>query len=96
MQTIVEDLLKLGPLPSSANADVSKLELFQSILASVDQPISDDDARALISLFGSDDCYGLCWTLLHIVETAPGWPIHDLLVSAENKWIDRLRERSNH
>lgn len=96
MQTTVEEMLKLGPLPCSTDADVGQLEIYQSLLAKIDQPIADDDARALITLFGPDDCFGLCWTLLHIVETAPGWPIHELLVSGENEWIDRLRERVNH
>ncbi len=96
MQTTVEELLKLGPLPSSTNVDVGKLERFQSLLAKVDQPIADDDARALITLFGPDDCFGLCWTLLHIIETAPSWPMNELLVSGGNEWIDRLRDRANH
>ena len=94
MQTTVDDLLKLGPLPSSANADVGQLEIYQFILAKIDQPIADDDARALITLFGPDDCFGLCWTLLHIIETALGWPISEILVPTGNEWIERLRERA--
>lgn len=94
MQTSIEELLKLGPLPCSTNADVAKLAQFQDLLSKIEQPISNEDARALIALFGPDDCFGLCWTLLHIIETAPGWPINEILFPTGNEWIDRLRERA--
>ena len=47
-----------------------------------------------VKLFGPDDCFGLAWTLLHLIETAPGWPVESALVDLESKWIDRLRERA--
>jgi hypothetical protein len=48
----------------------------------------------LVKLFGPDDCLGLAWTLLHLIETAPGWPVESALVGLEGEWIDRLRERA--
>jgi hypothetical protein len=47
-----------------------------------------------VTLFGPDDCFGLGWTLLHLIETAPGWPIKAVLDGSQGEWIDRLRERS--
>lgn len=51
-------------------------------------------ARALVQLFGPDDCFGLAWSLLHLIETLPGWPSEDTLKGLHGEWIDRLRERA--
>ena len=93
-QSAVSELVILGPLPSSAKPDVGQLEKFQSVLAKIKQPISDEDARALVRLFGPDDCFGLAWSLLHLIETAPNWPLEDCLQVSGNEWIERLRERA--
>ncbi|MDB6032726.1 MAG: hypothetical protein JWM16_3064, partial [Verrucomicrobiales bacterium] len=34
---------------------------------------------ALVKVFGPDDYYGLAWSLLHLIESAPGWPLADCL-----------------
>ena len=94
MQRLVDELMKLGPLPSSAKPDVTKLEQFQTLLTQVVQPISNDDARVLVTLFGPDDAFGLAWTLLHLIESAPGWPLEDALCGPGNEWIDRLKQRA--
>ena len=55
--------------------------------------ISDAEVRSLVHLFGPDECYGLAWTLLHLIETAPGWPLHDCLQGTHNLWHERLCRR---
>jgi hypothetical protein len=55
--------------------------------------VSNDDARVLVRLFGPDDCFGLAWTLVHLIETAPNWPLEDCLVVTENEWIKVLKQR---
>jgi hypothetical protein len=70
------------------------LEEIRALLAEVRTPIADDEARALVGLFGPDDCFGLAWSLLHLIETSPGWPIADALHGQTGEWIDKLRERS--
>jgi hypothetical protein len=95
MQQAVQALKSLGSLPSSINPDISLIEAIEARLKSVLTPISDEDARVLVSLFGTDDCFGLAWTLLHLIETAPSWPIADALTNIENEWIARLKERSS-
>jgi hypothetical protein len=94
MQPVVIELVKLGPLPSSIKPDLVNLEKFQTLLMKIEQPISDDDARALVKLFGPDDSFGLAWTLLHLIETAPGWPLEDVLDESGNEWVDRLKQRA--
>jgi hypothetical protein len=94
MQTAVKELVKFGALPSSLNPDIVKLEAIQSLLTKIEQPISDTDAQVLVTLFGPDDCFGLAWTLLHIIETAPGWPLNDVLRDVGNEWVTLLKQRA--
>ena len=94
MQRAVSGLLRLGPLPSSAAATVPSIQAFQDLLSKVRTPITDEEACALVKLFGPDDCFGLAWTLLHLIETAPGWPVEGALNGLEGEWIERHRERA--
>ena len=94
MRQAILDLVKLGPLPSETNADPVVLERVQELITSIGNPIADDEARALVRLFGSDDCFGLAWSVLHLIETAPGWPLFDCLEDLNNEWVRRLRDRA--
>ncbi len=95
MREEIRRLVSLGPLPASANADEGGLKAYEDLLKQISPPVTDEEARALIGLFGPDDCYGLAWTLLHLIETAPDWPIKEALPrGAQNEWVRRLRERA--
>jgi hypothetical protein len=72
------------------------LKIYEGLLSRVTPPVSNDEARSLVHLFGPDDCYGLAWTLLHLIESAPGWPLHDCLNDIRNEWTERLRLRAEH
>jgi hypothetical protein len=94
MQTAVVELARMGSLPMSAGADPKIVESWQNVLAAVKTPVSDDEARVLVQVFGPDDCFGLAWTLLHLIETAPNWPLSDCLSLDDNEWIGRLKVRA--
>jgi len=94
MQQPIEVLVRLGPFPSYASATPSQVQAIEAQLAKVTAPITDEEACALAKLFGPDDCFGMEWTLLHLIETAPGWPIEEALHDIDGEWIDRLRERA--
>jgi hypothetical protein len=36
----------------------------------------------------------MAWTLVHLVESAPGWPLLGQLPDLDNPWITLLRERA--
>jgi len=93
MQPAVERLVQIGPWPSSRVATVSELQELEASLGKVQTPITDEEARALVRLFGPDDCFGLAWTLLHLIETSPGWPIEGAFHGLTGEWIDRLEAR---
>jgi hypothetical protein len=70
------------------------MQAFEEQLSKVQTPITDEEASALVKLLGPDDCFGLAWTMVHLIETAPGWPLESALVGLKDEWIDRLRERA--
>lgn len=91
----VEDFVQLGPLPDSS-ASEETIALHQTYLQRIKRPVTDEEAALLISSFGPDDCYGLAWTLLHLIESAPGGiPIKSAPSQSDNEWIRRLWDRSH-
>lgn len=94
MLASVRELIELGRLPSIEHADASILEKYQSLLMSISSPVTDEEAAGLVKILGSDDCFGLAWTLIHIVETAPGWPISGALIDVDSNWVEIIMQRS--
>ncbi len=92
MQQAVQDLVSHGTFPRASTADVHAVQRLEKLLSDVRVPLSDEEAKALVKLFGPDDCFGLAWSLLHLIESAPSWPIADAL-QGESEWIDTLRQR---
>lgn len=96
MRPEVRELAEMGPLPSSevAAEDIVRLEEYQRLLESIEKPVDDEEARILLRLFGPDECFGLAWALVHLVESAPGWPLIDDIPEVENDWLRLLRDRA--
>jgi hypothetical protein len=92
----VERLVKMGPLPSEQESirNTTPVEKYQQLLLSIAPPLTDEEACALTAIFGIDGCFGLGWTLLHLIETAPNWPIEESLRDVENEWIATLKNRA--
>jgi len=92
------ELQRLGPLPSDEEVLrsnlISVLKEYEKLLRSIQRPVTDDEARILSGLFSKGDCFGVDWTLLHLIETAPGWPIGECLVNVDNEWIRMLKDRA--
>ncbi len=95
MQDAICTLVSLGPLPKSIEADMEQLRRIEAALAKVRTPLSRAEAKALLPVFGPDDCFGLAWSLLHLVETAPD--LAHVLADADqsNEWMERLLSRRN-
>lgn len=95
MRLEIAELIKMGQLPSTAQAagDVRRLEAYQRLLEAIEPPVTDHEAIALTGLFGPDDCFGLAWALVHLIESAPGWPMLDRMAAGTNEWRSLLRSR---
>ena len=92
-QPVIE-LKKLGKLPSEEDADPEVVRRHELLIRALDVPLSDDEARVLVNIFGKDGCFGLASSLVARIETAPSWPILDSLSNIQNPWIVELRERA--
>jgi hypothetical protein len=94
MREVVYKLTALGPMPSSQTRDVSRIREYEELISSITPPLSDEEAKSLVGLFGPDECFGLAWSLLHLIESSPGWPLEDCLERSGSVWIERLRDRA--
>ncbi len=94
MRNEVSRLLTKGSLPSSSSS-VERIEEWQSALEKIAAPLSDEEAKSLVTLFpeDDDDCFGLAWTLIHLIETSPHWPLRECLDDLANPWQSLLRAR---
>ena len=89
----ISELMKLGSFPASHDVALDTMRRQQLLLRSIVPPVTDDEAMELVKLFGPDDYFGAAWTVLHLVESAPDWPLADCLSDNSNEWVVRLTHR---
>jgi hypothetical protein len=89
----IAELRALGPLPSEDLRDVELMKKYDRLYRAIAKPITDEEAMVLVRLFGHDGCFGLASSLMHLIETAPSWPIAECLEREDNEWINELRNR---
>jgi hypothetical protein len=70
VRTSIGRLKQLGPLPSEEQATVEQLKEYEDLLLGIARPVTDEEARVLSKLSGLDDCFGLAWTMLQLIQTA--------------------------
>jgi hypothetical protein len=90
----IKELLALGQFPPSQAVRLETIKEQERLVRMVHSPVSNEEAVQLLRVFGPDDYFGLAWAVLHLIESAPGWPLRDYLEGDENEWITRLRERA--
>jgi hypothetical protein len=88
----VSELVRLGSFPASRDVVPETIGRQEQLLSKITPPVTDDEARELIKLFGPDDYFGAAWTVLHLIESAPHWPLADCL-SGSGEWVVQLRGR---
>jgi hypothetical protein len=94
LRAAIKELEKLGPLPSEDEAEVAQLERIEELYRAIAKPLTDDEARVLFELFGPDGCFGIASSFMHLIETAPGWPLKDCFQTLNNEWKIELRNRA--
>jgi len=93
MHSEVEDLLKHGPLPSES-ASVEEIQHIQDLIERITTPLNLEESVALARLLGNDYCFGLAWTVIHLIETAPGWGTAHV-PTGFGLLLQTLRDRAN-
>jgi hypothetical protein len=94
MRSSVARLVALGQFPREQGATAPQIQAFEQILQNVERPLTKEEAIGLLAVFGQDDCFGLAWSLVHLIETAPGWPYPEARLHAANPWVKSLLERA--
>lgn len=86
--------MALGQLPDEAKPDAAWNE-WQHAAQALRAPATDEEAAAVLPVLPADEGsgFGIAWSLLHFVETAPGWPLMDRLDDS-TWWLRFLRERA--
>jgi hypothetical protein len=94
MREEVLELIRLGSMPSEDSADVDVVRKYEELLHQISPPLTTIEASNLLHLFGPDSFFGLAWTLVILIESAPGWPEEVDLPAVDNEWIQLLRIRA--
>ena len=94
MRPSVVAVLALGRLPDESVEDIDVWRRFEAALAALPERCLDDEAAALLDSLpdGEGSAYGMAWTLLHFIETAPSWPLWAEL-DDRSPWVALLRRR---
>ncbi len=97
MRPSVAAVLALGRLPAESVDDLEVWLRFEQALGALPERCLDEDALVLVDTFpeAEESAYGLAWTLLHFIETAPSWPIPAAL-DDRSPWVVLLRRRAVH
>ncbi|WP_263101787.1 hypothetical protein [Kitasatospora sp. DSM 101779] len=82
-----------GPLPDE-DAHEDEIDRRVRQLEAITRPVTAEEAARLAQCFGPDDCYGVAWTLLHLVESAPTPVLTAEPGQDTNEWHRRLRRRA--
>ena len=96
MRESVIQFTSLGRLPEEETAEVAQLQEFESALNAIERPVSKQEAVELLCSFptGEHSCFGLAWSLLHLIETAPDWPYREARLHGANPWVKTMLERA--
>ncbi|WP_406516020.1 hypothetical protein OH809_34660 [Streptomyces sp. NBC_00873] len=82
-----------GPLPDW-DASEEEIDRRDKQLVAVSRPVMAEEAKALAGCFGPDDCYGVAWSLLHLIETGPNPVLTAEPAPGANEWHHRLWARA--
>jgi hypothetical protein len=93
MRPEVQTFVTHGPLPHCDGSEEEIDRLIQQLNA-IPKPVTGEEARALVSCFGPDDCYGVAWTLLHLIETGPNPVLTTQPAPDASEWHQRLYDRA--
>ncbi|MFJ2735335.1 MULTISPECIES: hypothetical protein [unclassified Streptomyces] len=93
MRPEVQAFVADGPLPDWDGSEEA-VDRRHEQLRAISRPVTAEEAQALATCFGPDDCYGVAWTLVHLIETGPG-PVPSVArpASDTDHWHETLWSR---
>ena len=96
VRAVIARLGLLGPLPEEDD-DIADgvLEQYDALLQRLVDPLTATHAEVLAGLFPQSECFGMEWTLVHLLENSGGWPSAALAAVNSERWREVLVERLN-
>jgi len=95
----VEEVQRLGRMPTDDEADMdeARADRWEQLIQQLEQEggITNAEAGVLAMSLPSDDSdsYGVAWTTLHLIESAPDWPLTEVIDKISGPWQGRVRRR---
>src|SRR5262245_19671060 len=89
----------MGEMPDSSRVVASQtadgqVDQMQKSIEKIVPPVTLEEARLLLNSFGPDECFGLAWAVLHLIESAGGDVITEKPPPDANEWGRRLWDRA--
>jgi hypothetical protein len=84
-------------MPDDApDIDADVLTAWTAALDELEGPLTDEEAIALLPCFPADDgtVFGLAWSLLHAIESAPYRPAFLSELDDRSWWVSLLKQRA--
>src|SRR5688500_2238758 len=92
----IRAIAALGVMPGDLSADEATVERWGQAVDAIVRPVTDEEAVVLMNALPREGytCFGLAWSLLHALETAPGYG-PDLVSrsTVTGEWRERLLNR---
>lgn len=92
MRQAISDLVEMGQFPHELDTSEEDLARREALVLKLEPPATEEEARALLVLLGEDSLFGLAWSLVSMIESAPGWPYWDELANTSEPWRSTLRQ----
>jgi len=93
MRPEIVELVALGRFPADENGVQEVIDRQDALLRQIERPVTDEEARALTRLLGPDTYFELEFAIRRLIESAPGWPLWDVL-DEQTAPIQDLRGRA--
>jgi hypothetical protein len=90
----VREFVRMGPLPDSSSATAEHVDRVGAALDRISRPVTIEEARLLLTAFGPDECFGVAWNLVHLIETAGADVVTAEPPPEANEWVRFLWDRA--
>lgn len=91
---VLDELYEMGQLPADTDSrsDDFPFDRFDELLRQITKPLTEEDAVRLINLSPPLDagCYGVEWTLMHLVETVGVEKLANVLSNSNENEVKKM------
>jgi hypothetical protein len=90
----VEQLVAMGKFPHELDATEQQVAEREVLILAIQKPTTDAEAHLLLQILGEDDFWELAWTVVTLIESAPGGPDWAGIRKVDGEWGETLWRRA--